>query len=67
MTHAEARSILARARDGADVKRHSISRALVLTGDLTPFRRQQILRLEGQDRARARYRNLRAPAHLEAA
>jgi hypothetical protein len=52
----EARAVLDLARAGGNVTRYAITRALLATGELTPFARRQITKLDGQDRARERYR-----------
>ncbi|MDB5541961.1 MAG: hypothetical protein JWQ89_3688 [Devosia sp.] len=53
MTQAEARTLLTAAKAGLDVTRNSITRALILTGDLTPFGRRQINRLDQKERQSA--------------
>lgn len=57
MSRDEARQILDLAKAGSIVPTHYITLALVMTGDLTPFRAHQMERLKAEES--------RAPAHLE--
>jgi hypothetical protein len=55
MSIIEAREVLDLARQGEQISRRAITLALRATGDLSRFRQQQISKIEGRERALARY------------